>query len=211
MKKTKKHKSQFRWFEKSEFHWFDAHKVQCHTRHGEHPALDRFAQEILDRGYRPLRVFRGEGPQARMLGVKASTYDEAFAALQGTEWQGEPVYGSQGWCSRPLEVEVSRSTVVRKKEELRPGGHERQLNLAVSSELLAKLDTELKRRGRDRGDFVDRERSTLIGEAVDLICSPEGQALTEKRRLGSQRRQLTRARRVSGPRGTSSGSSQAPS
>jgi hypothetical protein len=190
LKKAKTHKSQFRWFENSEFHWFDAHKVQCRTRSGEHAALDRFAQEILDNGYRPLRVFRGDGPQARMLGVKASTYNEAFAALQGTEWQGEPVYGSQGWCSGPLEVEVSRSTVTRKKEELRPGGYERQLNLAVSPELLAKLDAELKRRGRDRGDSVDWERGNLIGEAVDLVCSPEGQALTEKRRFGSQRRQL---------------------
>jgi hypothetical protein len=190
LKKTKKHKSQFRWFENSEFHWFDAHKVQCRTGQGEHPALDRFAQEILDKGYRPLRLFRGEGQQARMLGVKASTYDEAFTALQGTEWEGEPVYGSQGWCSGPLEVEVSRSTAMRKKQELRPGGNERQLNLAVSAELLAKLDAELKRRGRDRGDFIDRELGTLIGEAVDLICSPEGQALTEKRRFASQRRQL---------------------
>jgi hypothetical protein len=190
LKKTKKHRSQFRWFENSEFHWFDAYKVQCRTRHGEHPALDRFAQEILDNGYRPLRVFRGEGQQARMLAVKASTYDEAFAALSGTEWEGEPVYGSQGWCSGPLEVEVSRSTATRKKQELRPGGTERQLNLAVSPELLAKLDAELKRRGRDGGDFIDRERGTLIGEAMDLICSPEGQALAEKRRLASQRRQL---------------------
>ena len=190
MKKTKKHKSQFRWFENSEFHWFDAHKVQCGARHGEHPALDRFAQEVLDKGYRPLRVFRGEGQRAGMLGVKASTYDEAFAALQGTEWQGEPVYGSQGWCSGPLEVEVSRSTAMRNKQELRPGGNERQLNLAVSVELLAKLDAELKRRGRDRRDFIDWERGTLIAEAVDLICSPEGQGLSEKRRFGSQRRQL---------------------
>ena len=190
MKKTKKHKSQFRWFENSEFHWFDAHKVQCRTRQGEHLVLDRFAQEILDRGYRPLRVFRGEGQQARMLGVKASTYDEAFAALQGTEWEGEPVYGSEGWCSGPLEVEVSRSTATRKKQELRRSGNERQLKLAVSPELLVMLDAELKRRGRDRGDFIDRERGILIGEAVDLICSPEGQALTEKRRVASQRRQL---------------------
>jgi hypothetical protein len=190
LKKTKKHTSQFRWFEKSEFQWFDAHKVQCRTRQGEHPALDSFAQEILDRGYRPLRVFRGEGQQVRMLGVKASTYDEAFAALRGTEWEGEPVYGSQGWCSGPLEVEVSRSKAARKKQELAPGGNERRLNLAVSPELLAKLDAELKRRGRDRGEFIDRERGTLIGEAVDLICSPDGQALTEKRGWASQRRQL---------------------
>jgi hypothetical protein len=190
LKKIKKHESQFRWFEKSEFHWFDAHKVKCRTRHREHPALDVFAQEILDRGFRPLRVFRGEAQQARMLGVKASTYDEAFAALQGTEWEGEPVYGSRGWCSGPLEVEVSRSEAARRKQELPPAGNERRLNLAVSPELLAKLDAELKRRGRDRGEFVDRERGTLIGEAVDLICSPEGRALAEKRRLASQRRQL---------------------
>lgn len=190
MKKTKKHKAQFRWFENSEFHWFDAYKVQCHTRHGEHPALDRFAQEILHKGYRPVRVFQGEGQQVRMLGVKASTYDEAFTALQGTEWEGEPVHGSQGWCSGPLEVEVSRSTARGQKQKPQPGRDERQLNLAVSPELLAKLDAELRRRGRDGRELIDRERGTLIREAVDLICSPEGQALTEKRRLASQGRQL---------------------
>ena len=72
----------------------------------------------------------------------------------------------------------------------RPAGIERQLNLAVSPELLAKLDAELRRREPGRSDFTDRERGTLIGETLDLICSAEGQALTEKRRLASQRRRL---------------------
>src|SRR5262249_22846803 len=121
---------------------------------------------------------------------KASTYDEAFAALEGTEWQGLPAYGSQGWCSGPLAAEGPRAPAMRKKEELRPGGHERQLDRAVSPELAAKLGAELERPATGRGGFIDRERDRLIGEAVDLICSPQGQALTEKRRLASQRRQL---------------------
>jgi hypothetical protein len=190
LKKTRRQKSEFRWFEKSEFQWFEAHKVLHSSGFGEHPALNRFTREILDKGYRPVRTFQGDGQQARMLGVKASTYDEAFAALRGTQWEGEPVYGSQGWCSGPLEVEVSRSTAIRREQERREVGAERQVHCSISPVLFAKLEAELKRRGRTGGDVAGSERCALIREAVDLLCSPEGQALSRKRHQASKGRPL---------------------